>query len=144
MPRRRQPGPVTPLPAFIEPMLSKPSAPFDSDKHLFEIKWDGTRALAFVHVDGRRLLNRRRVDITSRYPELQEALKRGAPGPILDGEVVVLRGGKPDFNALQSREQARTPRKIRHLVNEKPATFMAFDQLYANHQALLKLPLTER
>ncbi len=37
-----------PLPTFLRPMLAHPGRPFDSDQHLFEIKWDGIRALAFV------------------------------------------------------------------------------------------------
>jgi bifunctional non-homologous end joining protein LigD len=36
------------LPQFIPPMLAKPGTPFDSKDHLFEIKWDGTRTLAFI------------------------------------------------------------------------------------------------
>ena len=39
------------LPPFVPPMLARPGAPFDSDTHLFEIKWDGTRMLAFVERD---------------------------------------------------------------------------------------------
>jgi len=41
-----------PLPAFVAPMLAQPGSPFDSHEHLFEIKWDGTRMLAFVDGDG--------------------------------------------------------------------------------------------
>src|SRR4051812_17250717 len=85
------------LPAFVEPMLARPSEPFDSAKHLFEIKWDGTRALCFRDGAGVRLVNRRNVDIGGRYPELVEALASLQHGTLLDGEVVVLKGGKPDF-----------------------------------------------
>ena len=52
------------LPAFVSPMLAKKGEPFDSDKHLFEIKWDGTRMLAFVERDGYRLVNRHRAERT--------------------------------------------------------------------------------
>ncbi len=48
----------TPLPSFLRPMLAQPGRPFDSDQHLFEIKWDGIRALAFVDETGYRLVSR--------------------------------------------------------------------------------------
>src|SRR5437764_11213673 len=86
------------LPAFVEPMLASPGEAFDDPGYLFEIKWDGTRALCFAD-DGRgayRLLNRRKVDLTARYPELALALSRLPAGAVLDGEVVVLGpDGKP-------------------------------------------------
>ena len=46
------------LPRFVAPMLAGASGPFDSDEHLFEVKWDGIRALAFVEGDGYRLFTR--------------------------------------------------------------------------------------
>ena len=81
------------LPRFVPPMLAKRGAPFDSQEHLFELKWDGTRALAFVDSHGYRLVNRHRADVTDRYPELGFLLDLPA-GVVLDGEVVVLRQGQ--------------------------------------------------
>ena len=95
------------LPAFIAPMLAKPGVPFDSLEHFFEIKWDGTRTLVFVERDGYRLVNRRQIDMTERYPEFAFLDKLPA-GTILDGEMVVLCNGKPDFALLLSREQSRS------------------------------------
>jgi ATP-dependent DNA ligase len=118
------------LPDFIEPMLARAGEPFDSDKHLFEIKWDGTRALLFVDARGKyRLLNRRRLDMVPRYPDLA-FLGNLPPGTVLDGEICVLRKGKPDFGGLQSREHTQDPARIRVLTKTTPATFIAFDQLY--------------
>src|SRR5207249_12202150 len=77
------------LPRFVPPMLAKPGAPFDSSEHLFEIKWDGTRVLAFVESHNYRLVNRHRADVTERYPELK-FLNDLSAGTVLDGEVVVL------------------------------------------------------
>ena len=51
-------------------MLARRGEPFDSDKHLFEIKWDGTRAQARITDGGYLLTNRNRRDLTARYPEL--------------------------------------------------------------------------
>lgn len=131
------------LPDFIPPMLSQPGEPFDSDKHLFEIKWDGTRCLAFIEADGYRLMNRRRVFMNERYPDLS-FMKRLPPGIVLDGEIVVLRDGKPDFPLLQSREQARTPHRVRSLGQSTPATYVAFDMLYAEYQSIMNQPLAKR
>jgi len=86
-------------------MLAKQGVPFDSPEHLFEIKWDGTRVLAFVDSNGYRLVNRHRVDVTDRFPELR-FLDNLPAGIVLDGEVVVLRQGKPHFGLLLSRNHA--------------------------------------
>ena len=45
-------------------MLAKSGAPFDSQEHLFEVKWDGTRVLAFVDTNRYRMVNRHRADVT--------------------------------------------------------------------------------
>ena len=131
------------LPKFIEPMLAKPGAAFDSDDYLFEIKWDGTRTLAFIESSGYRLVNRRRIDMTDRYPEFS-FLGDLEPGTVLDGEVVMLNRGKSDFNALMRREQSRSPLKIRSLARVLPATFIVFDILYDGYQSLMKRPLQQR
>ncbi|MBL8823178.1 MAG: non-homologous end-joining DNA ligase [Planctomycetia bacterium] len=131
------------LPAFISPMLAKSGKPFDSEDFLFEIKWDGTRTLAFSERKTLRLVNRRRLDMTDRYPELS-FLKDLPGGTILDGEIVVLHEGKSDFGMLQSREQSRSPFKIKLLSRSSPATYMVFDLLYLDHQSLLHQPLYQR
>src|SRR5262249_28899471 len=114
------------LPRFVPPMLAKPGVPFDSQEHLFEVKWDGTRVLAFVEKGGYRLVNRHRADVTDRYPELG-FLSALPDGTILDGEVVVLQEGKPSFPLLLSRNQARGPFKIQSLARTLPATYVVFD-----------------
>lgn len=131
------------LPDFIEPMLAKTGKPFDSDEYLFEVKWDGTRCLAFLDGSRCRLLNRRRVDMTERYPEFA-CFQKIAPGAVMDGEIVVLKDGKPDFGLLMQREQARTPFKIRQLVRALPATYIAFDLLFEGYRSIMSEPLTAR
>src|ERR1700687_5410671 len=131
------------LPRFVPPMLAKPGVPFDSPEHLFEVKWDGTRVLAFVDSRGYRLVNRHRADVTDRFPEL-EFLNYLPGGIILDGEVVVLRQGKPDFGLLLSRNQARAPLKIQSLARTLPATYVVFDLLYHRFESLMTLPLWAR
>jgi ATP-dependent DNA ligase len=131
------------LPWFVPPMLAKRGVPFDSSEHLFEVKWDGTRVLAFVDSHGYRLVNRHRADVTDRYPELG-FLNDLPVGTVLDGEVVVLRQGKPDFRLLLTRNQARASLKIRSLARTYPATYIVFDLLYHRFESLLALPLWVR
>lgn len=132
------------LPDFIPPMLASAGEAFDSDAHLFEVKWDGSRAMAFVDRPGAcRLVNRRRIDVTSRYPELQ-MLGNLPPGTVLDGEVVMLKDGKPDFELLQGREHTRDPMQIRFAAARQPVTFIAFDLLYTNFDSVMDRPLTQR
>src|SRR6267142_7280833 len=131
------------LPRFVPPMLAKRGAPFDSPQHLFEVKWDGTRVLAFVESHGYRLVNRHRADVTDRYPEL-EFLNDLPAGTVLDGEIVVLRQGKPDFGLLLSRNQARASFRIQFLARILPVTHVVFDLLYERYESLLALPLSTR
>ncbi len=129
--------------AKLKPMLAYPAArPFDSPDWVFEPKFDGTRCLAFVG-ERLRLQNRRLVDITRRYPELGGIRQRvRAREAIIDGEIVVLRGGKPDFNLIQTREQ--TEGKADFLSKIYPASFACFDLIYLNGEPLIDSPLAER
>ncbi len=123
-------------------MLAKPAEPFDSDQHLFEVKWDGTRCVAFVDRDGLRLVNRRQVDMTYRYPEFARLI--GAPpGTVLDGEIVVFDEGKPSFRKLLSRENTSS-RRVKDSAAATPAVYIVFDLLYENFNPLLDKPIEER
>jgi bifunctional non-homologous end joining protein LigD len=124
-------------------MVAKLASPFDSDEHLFEIKWDGTRTLAFLDHHAYRLANRFRVEMTESYPEFA-FLRQLRPGIILDGEMVVLRDGKPDFGLLQSREHTRSPLKVRMLARTLPATYVVFDVLYERYHSVMSLPFQAR
>jgi len=86
---------------LIKPMLAESrEIPFDSEEHVFELKWDGTRAIAFVRY-GQRFQNRRLTFIEHRYPEIRPRTREDA---ILDGEIVVMDAGRPSFAKLQERE----------------------------------------
>jgi DNA ligase D-like protein (predicted ligase) len=124
-------------------MLAKPGEPFDSGNHLFEIKWDGTRTVAFIESGRYRLVNRRRVDMTDRYPEF-DFLRQLPAGTVLDGETIVLKDGVPSFHLLQSREQARSPLKICSLAAALPAMYVVFDLLYESYQSIMAEPLSVR
>lgn len=126
-------------------MLAMASPPFDSARHLFELKWDGTRCIASIDKKRVSLQNRRLLDITYRYPEFQ-VMKKGlrVESAVLDGEIVVLEGGRPVFERLQQREHIEDRERIEILSGLIPATYIAFDLLYLNRKPLLEKPLVER
>lgn len=125
----------------IKPMLATArSEPFDSEDYLFEIKWDGTRVIAFCE-EKHRFQNRRLTDITRRYPEIEPKVGGRA---VLDGEIVVMHRGRPDFQRLQQRERAGDAFKASLLAREFPATYVVFDILHFEDTSLLSMPLAER
>ncbi len=131
------------LPEKIAPMLAKRAAPFDSDRHLFEIKWDGIRCIAFIGSSTVRLQSRHFQNLTPFFPEIA-CLSRLPPGTILDGELVVLRHGRPSLSAIQQRQAILDPWRIEVLVQSLPATYVVFDLLYLHGQSMLSVPLVER
>src|SRR5436309_996370 len=125
-------APFDPYTHVIKPMLAESrQTPFDSKDHIFELKWDGTRALAVVR-DGLRFQNRRLSYVESRYPDLAVHTRKPA---ILDGEIVVMNGPLPSFEKLQQREQASGKIKIDHLAKTLPATYIVLDVLYVGDEA---------
>ncbi len=155
LPPKRQPVPIRPeelqgahksfMPSKVEPMLATLSDhPFSDPNWLFEIKWDGVRAMARIENGDLKLRSRNGVDITQRYPELAslpEAL--AARGTILDGEIVALDArGHSSFERLQERMHVRAPSE--HLVAQIPVVYFVFDLLYCDGYDLRKSPLIER
>src|SRR5258708_15402020 len=132
------------MPSRLEPMLATlGEQPFSDANWLFEIKWDGVRALAWI--DGLLMLrSRAAVDISSRYPELTslpEWLR--ARQAILDGEIVALdSAGHSDFQLLQERMHVRAPGE--RLVSQVPVVYFVFDLLYCDGYDLRSSPLLER
>ena len=127
----------------VPPMLAVTAEPFDSTEHLFELKWDGVRALAATESGGWRLWGRQPVDYQPRYPEL-EVLRRLPAGTVVDGELVLFRQGRADLAALQGRHQLVHPRKIRYASRYKPVSYLLFDLLYWQGESLCGQPLSER
>ncbi|HEY7086750.1 MAG TPA: hypothetical protein VH518_01595 [Tepidisphaeraceae bacterium] len=126
------------LPAFIEPMLAKAAEPFDSDDFLYEIKWDGFRAVCYVENGQYRLVGRKKTDYTFRFPELSE-LAHLPDGCAIDGEIVAMVDGKPNFIALAQRPQLPQRARVRY-----PVTFVAFDLLYQGFERILQTPCEDR
>jgi ATP-dependent DNA ligase len=124
-------------------MLAVPGEPFDSPEHLFEVKWDGIRALTSVEPGYLRIWGRQATEYTRRYPEL-DCLNRLPSGTVLDGELVVLRSGLPTLGAIMSRHQLVTERMIRHASQLCPVTYVVFDLISYKGDSLLMHPLRAR
>jgi bifunctional non-homologous end joining protein LigD len=135
------------MPTAIHPMLATPvDQPFDGPEWLFEIKWDGYRAVAFLQDGKARLVSRNQNDLTARYPELKDlAQSVKARTAILDGEVVALDDqGRPSFSLMQQRTGFR-PGGRRGPVNaDVPVLYYAFDLLYLDGYDLRRVPLEDR
>jgi len=130
----------------IKPMLAVRGEPFSSNDYIYEIKWDGTRCIAFVDVEEKkvRIQNRRLIDVTYRYPEL-DFLDFVSQNVVLDGEIVVFQEGMPSFHLLQRREHVESRFKIGILSKTTPAAYIAFDVLYTDSDGwIMDLPLIER
>src|SRR5438067_6955383 len=132
------------MPRLIRPMLAgvRHGLPADDDRYGWEFKWDGVRAVAYAGGGEFRLLSRSDRDMTASYPELAVLAERVPVPVILDGEIVAVRGGRPDFAALQSRMHVRRPQA--RLVSGTPVELYVFDLLHQGEESLLALPYAER
>ncbi len=121
-------------------------APFASPDWIFELKYDGYRALAARQAGAPKLRSRNGHDLAAFFPELVRSLRRLPYDDIvLDGEMVVLDlAGKPDFQALQKRSKLRHRHDIERATVEQPATLFIFDLLGFAGLDLRGLPLVER
>ncbi|HVL63717.1 MAG TPA: non-homologous end-joining DNA ligase [Actinomycetota bacterium] len=133
-----------PLPEMTPMLATLEREPFDDDRYLFEMKWDGVRALAACTTET-LLLSRNGRDITSTYPELASLHDRVvALEAVLDGEIVALEGGRPSFERLQSRINLQDAKEIERATRSTPVSFVAFDLLYLDGRSLVERPVEER
>jgi len=130
----------------IAPMLiGQEGEPFDSDEYVFELKLDGERCLAYLDpAGGTELINKRGMRMLPKVPELSEIHKQVRERCILDGELLVITDGKPDFPTIQKRSLMSNPFKIEWKARQHPACFTAFDILFYQDKETMKLPLMER
>jgi bifunctional non-homologous end joining protein LigD len=144
---------VPPPPPELHPMLATDGGkPFDDPDWLFEIKWDGVRAIATVVRPGAgsdgstTLVSRNGNDITPAYPELAPLWERVlARNAVLDGEIVALdENGKPSFQRLQQRMHSRDLNAVARAAKRLPVTFVVFDILAVDGEPLCDEPLTRR
>jgi bifunctional non-homologous end joining protein LigD len=122
--------------AFAPELCVVREAPPRGDGWLHEIKWDGYRLLASVVGGKVRLWSRNAIEWTAKVPELAQAVAAlGFRDAQIDGEMIVLVDGVPDFNALQARLSEESP---------LPVTYMLFDLPHADGRSLRDTPLVER
>lgn len=135
------------LPDLPAPMLATSvDRPFSREGWLFELKWDGVRAVAGVSGDSLMVAARSGRDETSRYPELA-SLRDALRGhrAIVDGEIVVLNAdGRPSFERLQSRINVTRDTDVRRAMRDHPATYAVFDLLWLDGRDLMDTSLRIR
>lgn len=127
----------------VKPMLAKSVARIPPDMQ-YEAKWDGFRAIVFRDGPEVELGSRTGKPLTRYFPELVAALKERVPERcVLDGEIVIAREGRLDFDALTERIHPADSR-VRTLAERTPASFVAFDLLALDDESLLDVPLSDR
>ncbi len=127
-----------------EPMLLNESKPFDSQDYIYELKLDGIRCLAYIDKKSVTLRNKRNKDVTSLYPELCDMNLCVSKKCILDGELVILKNGKPNFFELQKRSLMTDNFKIQLSAKSNPVFFVAYDILYIGQKQITHFPLMKR
>src|SRR5687767_14901667 len=124
------------LPIDIKPMLATlTDKPFDDAGWLYEVKWDGYRAIAYLQNGQVQIRSRNNKSFDEKFYPVYKALQNWEVTAIIDGEIVVVNDeGVPDFSDLQNwRSEADG-----HLA------FYAFDILWNDGVNLMDLPLTRR
>ncbi|MBE3520009.1 MAG: hypothetical protein IMW97_06875 [Firmicutes bacterium] len=123
------------MPVFRPMLAENAEAPFDDGSWFFEVKWDGYRCLLYLSRSGARgdayLLSRNGKDLGRYFPELLGLWKhlKGNCG-VIDGEIVALVGGRPDFGALRRHEGV--------------LCYVAFDILHFDGSTLTSVPFSLR
>lgn len=108
---------------------------FDSDEWIFEIKWDGFRAIAEVNFTDIYLYSRNNLSFKTRFPTVYESLSRLQMQAVFDGEIVALdKEGKSQFQLIQNYQR----------TGKGNIVYYVFDLLYYNGHDLTGLPLLQR
>jgi ATP-dependent DNA ligase len=130
-----------PLEPPVQPQLARSRASLpEGEEWLYEPKWDGFRAIAFVDGEETFLQSRNGRPLSRYFPEVT------FPGGryVIDGELVILGPrGRQEFDSLQMRLHPAESR-VRKLAAESPATFVAFDLLALDDDVLMERPFQER
>ena len=127
----------------VAPMLAKSVGEIPDVGHI-EPKWDGFRTIVFRDGDEVELGSRNERPMTRYFPEVVEAVKANLPRRcVVDGEIVVIRGDRLDFESLQQRIHPAASR-VNLLARETPASFIAFDLLAIDDESLMDEPFGTR
>jgi bifunctional non-homologous end joining protein LigD len=135
------------MPAAVHPMLATSvEKPFDDAEWLFEIKWDGYRAVSFLQDGKVRLVSRNQNELTGEFPELRELSKLiKAKSAVLDGEVVALdEQGRASFSLMQQRTGIRKGGRRVGARRELQIVYYLFDLLYLDGYDLRQVALEQR
>ncbi len=142
-----KPAPA-PVPENIAPMLAElgKGEPPATPGWIYEVKWDGVRAMCYVEGGRVRLLSRTGNRMDQQYPELSALPHHvNARSAILDGEIVSLdERGAPSFERLQHRMHLTDAGAVAALTRKDPVVLYVFDLLYADGRDLRGLPVEER
>ena len=135
------------MPAAITPMLATSvEKPFDNSDWVFEIKWDGYRAISFI-ADGKvRLVSRNQNDLTAQFHELDDLPKFvNAESAVLDGEIVALdEQGRSSFSLMQQRTGFRSGGRRAAGRADVLIVYYVFDLIYLDGYDLRRVPLEDR
>lgn len=128
------------LPRHLEPMQPRlAAAAFNADDFLFEVKWDGVRALVARDAHGVRVTDRHGADLLARVPELDAAARQLPEGVLLDAELVACdRRGRPRYELLAARLGPAGRKTAAGPI------LLAFDLLYEAYRPLMDRQLVER
>lgn len=129
-------APIRPMPHGVMPMLAAAAAgPFNHPDWIYEVKWDGYRAIAEISGDGVSLSSRNGTSFNRKFAPIVDALRKIGADAVLDGEIVVVDGqGRPDFQRLQHYQASGAG----HLL------YYLFDMLHFEGHDLTGLPLIRR
>ena len=140
---KQQASAITTLEWGLRPMLARLGrGPFDSPDYLFELHWNGIRALAHINDGGLTLQDRNGHDLTEIFPELSSLPSHvGSSKAILDGEIVCLdSSGHPSFTLLEQR-LAHPAHKV---SRRRHAHYVAYDLLYVANRSVMDESLVTR
>ncbi|MEV6315723.1 ATP-dependent DNA ligase [Streptomyces sp. NPDC051776] len=127
----------------VKPMLAKSAAKIPTGMR-YEAKWDGFRAIVFRDGDEVEIGSRTGKPLTRYFPELVTAFRENLPPRcVIDGEIVIISGGRLEFDPLLERIHPADSR-VRMLAGTTPASFVAFDLLALGDTSLMDSPFTER
>ena len=134
------------LSGFTKPMLADVLKKPPRGNFLYEVKWDGIRAIFLLNEGELTIYSRSGNDITNKFPELndtQQAFR--VNNGVFDGEIVCLdKNGKADFKKVIRRLMTRRSIDVEHLSKRSPAYTYLFDCLYLDGRPLIKDPLLRR
>lgn len=125
------------FPEPFKPMLATVvTKAFDDASWIYEIKWDGYRAITFLQNGNAEIYSRNLLSYNTIFQPVVYALQQWKANAVLDGEVVAVNEkGLPDFQKLQNVRQAGEPAKLVYYI---------FDLLWYNGKDLMELPLMQR